>query len=522
MGEIFRDGTTRPVTDEELELYARLGGLQARQPVPVLQHADDPHQYLMYSLFDGTGQDANNPAQRHTNVGHLREQLFKLVKDPTQRMGFSYVEGIGTQKNPAARYVDAWIPFTWDEKIEAAYREIAYKAKAWKGQDPEARLSIAHVGYSRGAVLVPGLARLIDRYGIADPDSLTFGRDEHGNITVITAKPSIVAPGQTAQAIGLFDPVATNLPRNYDARPAPSVISGFSILAANERREAYPHQAILDLEMTDDGRFVGAKVPGGHSNVGGGNRDDGLEALNFNAMVDYLNGTSDRRLFSYRVLPDDPARYTVYQVRGITAVPGLDDDGERNLRDKLANYKIVDPCRDSEPIDRVLAGQFEYRLLRSSAPVPPWPATALAANRDSVQMPSPSDPAHPDHVRLERIRDGVRALDEDAGKAYDGASERLSRSLLAASKDQALNRVDHVLLGNDGRQLFAVEGGVTDPWHRWAAVEVMQAMRTPVEQSDAKLDAANQRKAQQSPEPVPGLHRYATQDEERQVLIPSR
>jgi hypothetical protein len=522
MGEIFRDGTTRPVSDKDLQLYEQLVELQSRQPVPVLQHAGDPHQYLMFSLLDGTGQDADNPDQKLTNVGHLRAQVLELIANSDLRVGAHYSAGIGTQKNPVPRYLDAAIPFTWDDKIEKAYRAIARQAKDWKEQDPEARISIAHIGYSRGAVLVPGLARLIDRYGIADPDSLEFGRDEHGNITVITAKPPLVAPGKTAQAIGLFDPVATNMPRNYDARLPPSVISGFSILAANERREAYPHQAIVDLEMTADGRFVGAKVPGGHSNVGGGNRDDGLEALNFNAMVDYLNGTSDRRLFSYRALPDDPARYTVYQVRGITAVPGLDDDGVRNLRDQLANCKVVDPCRDSEPIDRVLAGQFEYRLLRPSAPAPAWSVITQAADREPASAPSPSDPAHPDHTRLERIRDGVRTLDGGTGKAYDTASERLSRSLLAASKEQALDRVDHVLLGNDGRQLFAVEGGVTDPWRRWAAVEVMQAMRTPVEQSDAKLDAANQRKAQQSPEPVPGLHRYATQDEERQVLIPSR
>ncbi|HEU0305961.1 MAG TPA: DUF2235 domain-containing protein [Lysobacter sp.] len=521
MGEILRKGTTRPITGEELELYARLSDLQSRQPVPVLQHANDPHQYLMYSLFDGTGQDADDPEQRPTNVGHLRAQLLKATMDPAQRTDFSYVRGIGTQKNPVARYADALIPFTWDDKIEEAYRAIANQTAEWKAHDPDARISIVHAGYSRGAVLVPGLTRLIDRYGIADPDGLSFGRDAHGNITVIGAKPPLAEPGEVAQAVGLFDPVATNMPRNYDARLSPSVISGLSMLAANERREAYPHQAIVDLEMTADGRFVGARVPGGHSNVGGGNGDEGLEALAFNAMADYFNGLSDRQLFSHRALPDDPARYTVYQVRGITAVAGLDDDGERNLRTELANCKIVDPCRDAEPVDRALAEQFEYRLLRPSAPAPAWSAMALEANRDSGFVAAPSDPGHPDHARLERIRDGVRRFDEDAGRAPDEGSERLSRSLLAASKEQALGRVDHVVLGSDGRQVFAVEGGLHDPWRRWAAVEVVQAMRTPVEQSDAKLEAANQRRAQELLEPAPGMQRHATREGERQALVPS-
>lgn len=497
MGEIFKDGVARPVSREELDLYGQLRELQSRQPVPVLQHEKNRHEYLMLILLDGTGHDADDPAQRLSNIGHFREQILELSANPELRVGAHYSEGVGAQKNLLARYADGAVPFTWDEKIENSYRALTHKAKEWKGEDPDAQISIAHVGYSRGAVLVPGLARLIDNYGIADPDGMAFGRDERGNISVITTKPPLVAPGQAAQAIGLFDPVATTMPRDYDARPAPSVISGFSILAVDERRETFPHQAILDLEMTADGRFVGARAPGGHSNVGGGNRDEGLESLAFNAMADYLNGLRDRPLFTHRALPEDPARYTVYQARGVTAVPGLDDDGVRNVRTDLANCKIVDPCRDAEPIDRGLAQQFDHRLLRPTAPFPAWPTIAGVDHREAGAASTPSDPAHPDHARLETIRDGVRSLDRDAGKAYDDASERLSRRLLVASKEQGLGRVDHVVLGSEGRQLFAIEGGTADPWRRWAAVDVMQAVRTPIEESDTKLEAANRRSVQE-------------------------
>src|SRR3546814_5189877 len=83
-------------------------------------------------------------------------------------------------------------------------------------------------------------------------------------------------------------------------------------------------------------------------------------------------------------------------------------------------------------------------------------------------------------------------------------SERVSRSLLAACKGHraalpataplptaALGRVDHVVLGTTGN-IFAVEGRLDDPAHRRAAVRVEDAIRTPVEQSDAQLQAANQ------------------------------
>src|SRR3546814_1680838 len=83
-------------------------------------------------------------------------------------------------------------------------------------------------------------------------------------------------------------------------------------------------------------------------------------------------------------------------------------------------------------------------------------------------------------------------------------SEPVSRSLLAACKGHraalpataplptsALGRVDHVVRGKNGN-VFAVEGRLDDPAHRRAAVRVEDAIRTPVEQSDAQLQAANQ------------------------------
>jgi hypothetical protein len=305
------------------------------------------------------------------------------------------------------------------------------------------------------------------------------------------------------------------MPRNFDARPAASVISAVALAADHERREAFPHQAILEPGLSQDRRFANLLVPGGHSNVGGGNQDPGLETGAFNITVDYLNGLRDRPLFQYRDLPTDPAEYTVFQARGPTALPGLDGDGLRDLRPDLANCKIVDPCRGAEPIDQNLAAQFEYRTLSIQAPVP-TPAHLQARAEHARQMSpghlKPTDPEHPDHGMLEQIRHGVGELDRSARKPYDEVSERLSRSLLAASKDNrelrpdrsdislsanAISSVDHVVLGKDGRYVFAVEGDLRDPAHKRAAVEVETAIRTPVEQSDAKLEAANHAIAQE-------------------------
>lgn len=124
---------------------------------------------------------------------------------------------------------------------------------------------------------------------------------------------------------------------------------------------------------------------------------------------------------------------------------------------------------------------------------------------------SPADPNHPDHAMLEQIRAGVRKVDQAVGKGYDDMSERVSRCLLAACKDNremypdarvvslasnALNHVDHVVMGTTGN-IFAVEGRLDDPAHKRALVSVETAIRTPIEQSDEKLLAANQHIAQE-------------------------
>ncbi|RJU09759.1 hypothetical protein XcmpCFBP7700_18175 [Xanthomonas campestris] len=56
--------------------------------------------------------------------------------------------------------------------------------------------------------------------------------------------------------------------------------------------------------------------------------------------------------------------------------------------------------------------------------------------------------------------------------------------------------MDHVVMGKTGN-VFAVEGRMDDPAHKRVHVDVEQAIKTPVEQSDQKLLAANQTLAQE-------------------------
>lgn len=146
----------------------------------------------------------------------------------------------------------------------------------------------------------------------------------------------------------------------------------------------------------------------------------------------------------------------------------------------------------------VPAQAFEAELARNRGDFPHADHRHVPAESLSLgKRRGPADPDHPDHAMLEQIREGVRKVGEGVGKPYDDTSERVSRCLLATCKESGLRRVDHVVMGLNRTNLFAVEGKLTDPAHARAHVPMEQAIRTPVEQSDERLLTVNQTIAQQ-------------------------
>lgn len=128
--------------------------------------------------------------------------------------------------------------------------------------------------------------------------------------------------------------------------------------------------------------------------------------------------------------------------------------------------------------------------------LPPFPESKL---NEEVDNPMPeqtrlqrfiSDADLPEQERqmLQVIRAEVGVIDRQHGRAFDDISERISVGLLAAARGQGLQRVDHVLLGQqpaDGsrQRMFAVQGALDDPAHLRASAPVGLMARTPLEQS---------------------------------------
>ena len=139
MGELTRKGESRPATEDDLALYARAQSTQVLQEVPVLQRAGNPHEYLFFALFDGTGQDVNNPEQLPTNIGVLKGQLDKLDDNPNNRIGYKYVEGIGTQTNSFTRGWDGALPYTWATRSKKRIGRLPSKLESGNSKIPRRR-----------------------------------------------------------------------------------------------------------------------------------------------------------------------------------------------------------------------------------------------------------------------------------------------------------------------------------------------------------------------------------------------
>ncbi len=222
------DGVTfYPADDTRLAMYQRAREQLANFDEPVLIHAGNPHEYLFVATLDGTGNDANKDPEHATNVASIRQDIAAHMSEhPHIRVG--YVAGAGTQENALKRALDGADGYTCEERAELMYKKFIEQAKEWREADPDAQISLASVGFSRGGDEVAIFARLVHERGIQDPAGAhyTYTAD-HLVAKVEYTDPPLVAPGQVAQAVALMDPVGTgNEVRNDDRRPPPSVVSG--------------------------------------------------------------------------------------------------------------------------------------------------------------------------------------------------------------------------------------------------------------------------------------------------------
>ncbi len=363
---ILKDGVSFHEADAQaMQLYETAKQALSQHRAPILLDRDNPHHRLYVAAFDGTGNDGDNNPEHATNVHKIRKQI-EALNDPQIAVG--YVAGPGTQDSWAASAWDGARGHTYDERIEEMYSKFIEQAWEWKRQDPNVQISLADVGFSRGAEQATGFARLVHERGIQDPTGAKYTKNENGEITGVTyTKPPLVAPGQVAQVAGLFDPVGTGEPVNEKDRRLPaSLIDGFQIKAKDEIRVDFKGTNIIDQGTNSIGRFLGVTVPGAHSDVGGSYHRNGLSNRAGNLMIDYLNALSDKPYLRKLEEPTDPRLNVVHHSHEHMLIYGAREKVDRRSPEGTVDQLVPkDQMKDvpdpynAELRDNALNARFE-------------------------------------------------------------------------------------------------------------------------------------------------------------------
>ncbi|WP_266156579.1 peptidoglycan-binding domain-containing protein [Dyella silvatica] len=124
-------------------------------------------------------------------------------------------------------------------------------------------------------------------------------------------------------------------------------------------------------------------------------------------------------------------------------------------------------------------------------------AVQLAAHPPQASL---ADSHNPGNAMYTQALQNVRAIDVEHGRSSDQKSINLAGSLTAAARAEGLSRVDHVVLSDDGKRAFAVQGDLNSPLKRMAEVNVDQSVNKPLEQSSAEFQKAGQQQQPSNPQ----------------------
>jgi hypothetical protein len=125
----------------------------------------------------------------------------------------------------------------------------------------------------------------------------------------------------------------------------------------------------------------------------------------------------------------------------------------------------------------------------------------LEALQEATRQPEATlaDRHHPGHPLFCQALEKIHLIDARCGRVPDELSNNLAGSLAAAAHGRGLERIDHVVLGENATRAFAVQGELDSPFRRFAGVDILQAVAMPLAQSSADFRALPQSANTQSP-----------------------
>lgn len=152
-----------PADRDDLDSYRRAHAALEQLRVPVLVRSDNPHERLFVAALDGTGNSLYD--DKPENWSAVARIFWQIETTQPDNIAAGYVEGTFTQNGvlrTPERLWDGRFAHTFDERVETAYYDLCVQAKRWLDEDPEARIRVAAVGFSRGAEEAAALLRLIE------------------------------------------------------------------------------------------------------------------------------------------------------------------------------------------------------------------------------------------------------------------------------------------------------------------------------------------------------------------------
>ena len=172
MGNMGKGGVDSQLADQQdRESYRRAHEQLDQMRIPVLLPKDDPHARLYIAALDGTGNSMVDDAPEKWSVVAKVYAQVRDIKKHTGKTNIAggYVEGTFTQEGvlrTPERLLDGRFGHSFDERVETAYFQFCVQAREWLREDPEAKIRMAGIGFSRGAEEVAALERMVHERGL--------------------------------------------------------------------------------------------------------------------------------------------------------------------------------------------------------------------------------------------------------------------------------------------------------------------------------------------------------------------
>ncbi|GAA0909062.1 hypothetical protein GCM10009552_19160 [Rothia nasimurium] len=171
----------------------------------------------------------------------------------------------------------------------------------------------------------------------------------------------------------------------------------------------------------------------------------------------------------------------------------------KDLQQQLANLgykggdgKLIHPDGDFGKNTRVALEAFQKDHGLTSDGIAGAKTMDALRNANRVAAPGLADKTHPGHAMYEQALKEVANLDAKLGRASDHASSNLAGVVAIAAHEKGLTRVDSVVLSDDGKRAYAVQGDLNSPHKQIAEVDVSKAVGQPLEQSSQQWQPAAQ------------------------------